>query len=64
MRAIVFQNNMDTISQILGTEDLNCDIETLMGLNGNMDKIQYADEFNEGIVFEKYDNLLKKRKHG
>ena len=25
-----FQNNMDTISQILGTEDLNCDIETLM----------------------------------
>ena len=55
-----FQNNMNTISQILGTEDLNCDIETLMGLNGNMDKIQYADEFNEGIVFEKYDNLLKR----
>ena len=55
-----FQNNIDTISQILGTEDLNCDIETLMGLNGNMDKIQYADEFNEGIVFEKYDNLLKR----
>ena len=55
-----FQNNMNTISQILGTEDLNCDIETLMGLNGNMDKVQYADKLNEGIVFEKYDNLLKR----